>query len=405
MPVVSPLLLAAVLALTAGAANQLTTRLLLEAPCPGGCYGDGVGRPLAAPVWATFVSFVAMALSLFQPLLVRGLFLCSVASSPPPPPASEALLAPAPAVAAPSAPRAPCLRGARARYCPLALPVLLDVFATLLQSASVLFCSAGASAAMRGSLLVFVCAALRLVGPRGGWASRGEWLGIWVSTCGAALVAGAALGDAGGGTASVGGAGARLPPAAAVALGLGLSTLSNVLQGVQVAVETAFVAGTQTGAPALATWELNGVEGAAGAALLALPLALSGAWPAGGAALRVEDARELGCCLARAPRAAALSAALCALFLVSTNAYMTLSALRGGNFRALLLVARSALVWAAELALRYCGGGSGGQPFGNFGALAVAGYAVLVGGGVLTWRHQSERERKGAEAAAEGAIN
>jgi hypothetical protein len=171
-----------------------------------------------------------------------------------------------------------------------------------------------------------------------------------------------------------------------------------------VAVETAYVAAGAGGgsAPALATWELNGVEGAAGAALLALPLALSAAWPEGGAALRVEDARGVACCLARSGRAAALSAALCAQFLVSTNAFMALSALRGGNFRALLLVARSALVWAAELALWYGGGGGGGasgggQPFGALGALAVAGYAVLVGGGAVTWGFQSARERREEE--------
>lgn len=402
------LFLAAGLALTAGAANQLTTRLLLEVPCPGACSPDGVVRPLAAPVWATFVSFLAMALSLLQPLLVWG----CLSTAPPasnaeallapaaPPPASdaEALLAPVAPPPAPAAVSVDCLRRARTRYARLSLPVCLDVGATLLQSASVLFCSAGASAAMRGSLLVFVCAALRLVGPASGWASRGEWVGIGISTAGAAMVAGAALGDAGGGTAAVGGGGG----AATVALGLGLSTLSNVAQGVQVAVETTLVR-ADGGAPPLATWEINGVEGAAGAALLALPLALSRAWPAGGAALRVEDARALGCCLAAAPRAAALSAALCAQFLISTNAYMALSALRGGNFRALLLVARSSLVWAAELVLWYGGDRGDGQPWGAWGALGFAGYVVLVGGGVVTFAKQTKREAEEAEKG--GSIN
>ena len=73
-------------------------------------------------------------------------------------------------------------------------------------------------------------------------------------------------------------------------------------------------------------------------------------------------------------------------------------------------------MWAAELALWYGGGGGaggGGQPFGALGALAVAGYAVLVGGGAVTWGFQSARERreeeeeeeKEEEEAPRGAIN
>ena len=82
---------------------------------------------------------------------------------------------------------------------------------------------------------------------------------------------------------------------------------------------------------------------------------------------------------------------------------MALSALRGGNFRALLLVARSALVWAAELALWYGGdgGSGGGQPWGAWAPLAVVGYGVLLGGGALTWARQSERERKQLEEEEE----
>lgn len=57
---------------------------------------------------------------------------------------------------------------------------------------------------------------------------------------------------------------------------------------------------------------------------------------------------------------------------------MALAALRSTQFRALLLVARAAVVWAAELALWYGAASPDGEPFGAHGALAAAGYAVII---------------------------
>jgi hypothetical protein len=203
-----------------------------------------------------------------------------------------------------------------------------------------------------------------------------------------------------------------LSGAGAVALGVGLGTLSNAVQGVQVALETRFIE-----AGRFAPLEANGVEGALGLGALAALMAVLQAVPAPavpGASFdngRVEDSADTLCCLAGSREIAAASGALFALFLVSTGCYMLLSATSGGNFRSLLLVARSVLVWGAELALFYApaqdalpaalrapGLARFGAPWLPHSWAAALGFAALAAGGLVSHCGRALRERDERES-------
>lgn len=284
------------------------------------------------------------------------------------------------------------------RYKQLFIPTVLDVLATCLQAAAVNYVGAGPASAMRGTLLVFVCGATRLVGEKKEWATAGEWRGILVSSLGATLVGLAEIYSGASGEPQAGSSGTSLNALQlTAAFGLTLSTLSNIAQGVQVAYETASVRGGLGGSESLGAFEVNGVEGVVGAVLIAGLMVV--------VPTSFEDSSATACALRTSPSIQTLSLVLPLLFLVSTNAYMLLSVSRGGNFRALLLVARSALVWIAELSLYYSGQVGYGQPWGKGGGLAAVGYGVLVLGGVLTWRAQNKREEEEArgEVAVEAA--
>ena len=360
----------AAVALLFGAGNTMLTRFLMAAPCPAQC---GAG-PLAAPLYTTLLAFLAMALSLLSPALACCCAWRSRGYAP--------LTASAP-------PRAPLLR----RCLPLLLPTLLDALATALQAASCVFISAGSSSAMRGSLLLFTAAAGVATGEAPG---RAEWVGIWLSTAGAALAGASALLDPSSSTAIASPTAPALSPPLAVAAGIALATASNAAQGAQVALEGSLLR-TGSASASLTPAEVNGMEGLLGALLLAGVMAASSS---GSSSSGLEDSRRTLCCLLAPSQQPlllpALSTALLAAFAASTLAYMQLSQLRGGNFRALLMVARGALVWGVELALPALPGawglGSYGQQWVPWAALAAAGYVLLAAGGLVSWQGQSARE-------------
>lgn len=328
---------ASITALTAGAANSLTTRLLLIEPLPPGCTGSGTTQLLSATLYVSFLSFCGMALTLLGylvPCCTRGVAAYTSLEGPSP------LLPPS---------------ALWKRYKQLLVPTVLDVLATCLQAAAVNYVGAGPASAMRGTLLVFVCGATRLVGEKKEWATAGEWWGILVSSLGATLVGVAEIYSGASGEPQTGSSGTSLNALQlTAAFGLTLSTLSNIAQGVQVAYETASVRGGLGGSESLGAFEVNGVEGVVGAVLIAGLMVV--------VPTSFEDSSATTCALRTSPSIQTLSLVLPLLFLVSTNAYMLLSVSRGGNFRALLLVARSALVWIAELSLYYSGKSGYGQP-------------------------------------------
>jgi hypothetical protein len=370
----------AVTALAAGSANVFLTRALLATPCPSDCAG---GPYLAAPIYATLLAFIAMGLNLVVPCARLARARCARADGHV---MSGALLGDDDELVAAADAREPLsVRGCASRYAQLVLPTVMDVFATVLSAASTLFVAASVGAATRGTMLLFAGAAGAC--GLGDALSRREWRGVAVSVTGTVLVGAAAVLDAdaaasgggggGGGGALVG----SLSPIAAAALGVGLSTLANLSQAVQVVVETVLLKAAVPLSPA----EVNGVEGVLGS--LVLLAALPCARLAGG-----EDVVATACCVARSPRAAILSVALIAAFAASTAAFMLLSSLRGAHFRVLLLVARSAVVWAVEL---LCGaaGSADGVAWGAHSFLAAAGYAVLGVGGALAWTAQDAKLR------------
>jgi hypothetical protein len=175
---------------------------------------------------------------------------------------------------------------------------------------------------------------------------------------------------------------------------------------VQVAAETALI---QEGS--FSSLEANGVEGVFGAVVAILALVAFQLAPApaiAGASFdngHIEDSLGTACCLAASPPAAGASGALFLLFACSTSAYMALSGARGGNFRALLMVGRAALVWAAELALGMLsraawwpedGGAAArlGVAWASHSYVALLGFVLLFVGGGVQWRGQALREQK-----------
>lgn len=302
-------------------------------------------------------------------------------------------------------------------YAPLLIPTLFDLAATALQSAAVLFISAGINAALRGTLLLFSAWAAWAVGSKDGAASRGEWLGIVVATAGTVAVGVSALLDNGSGSSGSSSAASgygNWSSQSVIALGIGLSTLSNVVQGLQVAYETRFLEGNRYTA-----METNGVEGILGVAISIVVLCIFQFTPApasmpGADNGHVEDTANTLCCLSHTPSLVWITIALFVQFGLSTSAYMLLSYLRGGNFRSLLMVARGALVWGVELACYYydtnaaaAAGGSVninlnqyGVPWTKYGWLAALGFLIMGAGGCVSWVAQSRRQNIEASVAA-----
>jgi hypothetical protein len=438
----------AVLALVSGAANSLTNKVLYDTDCAAACEPALPG--FQKPIYATLIAFAGMATSLLiwaaqaaqrwrsgrrrpgdlsmtgggatpsvngsggagRPLV--GPVIAASGSSEGGVSAGDGqspLLAP-PRQAA-GRQRHIVLRGLL-YHAPLWVPALLDLLATAFQAAAVLYISAAVNATMRGTLLLFTALCNKWLKVRDARASCGEWAGIWLSTAAVALVGASAVLQDGGAAAAVGatvpsaagnatyggdpppllGSGGATPSGANMAaLGISLSLLSNVVQAVQLVVETKYLELNAYGVA-----EINGMEGVMGVAVCVVLLGVLQAVPYGGDGGHIEDSAGTLCCLRDTPPLRYVSAALWAFFAVSTAAHMALSLLRGSNFRGFILVARALLVWAAELALAAAAPASGyGQPWQGWSGLEAAGFALLVLGGGVQWHAQTRREKEAAE--------
>lgn len=378
------ILLVSAIALAAGAANVLLTKLLIETPCNSLCFvggsAGGESRPLSASLYTTLLAFFAMALSIFpvccpiapraqrkpasrfvgtiQQVLYLPLIDDDASSEVELTSRDDSIISRRELAPEASAQRV-CGRAA-ARYRPLLLPTALDVASTALAAAAMLFVSASVGSATRGSLLVFagVSAALRGEPP-----SLREWRSISLAALGASVVGVAAVLSAAAGAV---GAGSAL----STGLGLGLALLGNAAQALQVVVEGALLNIDYS------PDELNAVEGLLGSGFLVIVLLIA-------QASGFEDSRATMCCLASSSSARYLSAALIAAFTLSTAAFMRVGTLGGTHVRAALLVSRAAAVWAAELALGSStdtAGAASGATWGTYSPMTAGGIAVLLSG-------------------------
>lgn len=284
-------------------------------------------------------------------------------------------------------------RAAFVRYRPLAVPAVMDVFATALQAAASLFIPAAVNAVLRGTILLFTAVANRVMGVRDAGASRREWTAIGISMCGVGLVGLSSVlnnADTGGTDSAI-----ALPPAAMAAVGVSLALLSNVVQAVQVAYETRFLEGA-----VYEPIEANAAEGVIGVGICAVLLLAAQLAPFGTDNGHVEDSGQTACCIARTPAIAGVSFLLWLLFGFSTIAHMALSLLRGSNFRSFILCGRSLLIWGMEFVAYRVSGGSVGTGWATYTWLEALGFATLVAGGVAQYRAQSDRQRRERDAAA-----
>ena len=395
----------ACVALCLGAGNTFLTRVLITAlPCASSCAAAGApaGSRVAfnKPVFSALVAFCAMASSALY-YVARALMGARQARGGEElddgddggiqllaPPASAADTATTAAAAPPPTSARPLLT----RYRPLALPALLDVAATVLQAAAALFIPGAVNAALRGSVLAFTAGANALLGVRDASAGAREWRALALCIAGVTIV---------GLSAVLGGGGAADAPASGgwpVLLGVALALASNVVQATQVALETRLLEGA-----VYEPVEANAAEGVLGALACLALLALAQAAPVGSdGSGHVEDSAQTACCLAATPAIAGAAAALFALFAGSTVAHLMLSQLRGSLFRAVVLTSRGVIVWGMEAAAFAASGGALGSGWQAWSPLELGGFALLVAGGVLQFRAQSEREAAEREDEAVG---
>lgn len=394
----------AAVALAAGAANSYLSRVIFQVDCDASCGSTSFNKPM----FVTVVAFAGMAAC----LLLWWATHCWERRRWRRRPQLDAVSLNA---APKSEPPALTACGLLRWYAPLVAPALLDLMATVLQIAAVLFISAAVNATMRGTLLLLTAASSRMLGIRDGAASGREWLGMTISTVGVAMVGAAAIlntdaataGGGGGDGSSIGASsagGSGLTGAASAAVGIALSLSSNVVQAVQVVYETKYLESRR-----YVPNEVNGVEGTIGVVVGVAALVLF-QWSGipGNDGGKVEDTAQTFCCLRTTPALSWLTAALWFAFFVSTQAHMVLSLTRGSNFRGFILVARAVFIWAIELGVFYGTGGAGsdGAPYGDawmrFSPLQLAGFVVLAAGGTVHWFAQSRRLATAAAAAVGG---
>jgi hypothetical protein len=417
----------AALATAFGAANSLATRDLFQLSCDLTCNPSSITSPFSKPVYASLIGFLAMALSvpvaMLEGYIVRrktgegkvragktfkkrrrslddedadvfgygggfgrssSLLLSSINN----PSGSDDSTSSSDDEKLPEQSTRPFF----SRYIPLILPSLLDCLATALQAGAVLFISAGINASLRGTLLFFAAIFAVLLKSKEQNIGRIEQGGILLATIGATLVGVSAVldsGSGGGGTMS------------SVILGCGLSLSSNIVQGLQVAIETKFIEKGEFSA-----LELNGAEGVIGSIVLILCLVVFALTPAPsvpGVAFdngHIEDSLQTICCLSKSSEIVMASISLLFLFAFSTGLYILLSKL-SGNLRAFCMVARAIVVWAVELALSALPVGTTlsrfGAPWLEHSYIAAIGSAVLLIGGLVTWHGKHAREDSNEE--------
>ena len=386
------IVLVVVLALASGAGNSFLTNAVLDFSCPAECSSASFSKP----IFVTLIAFLGMAASAVDVVASRTCANRARRSSSSQTDVDEAYVQHEDDTDDAADQRSPttgndrdCVKETTRRYAPLFAPAVLDTLATLMQVAAALFITAGAVAALRGTLLWFTAAVARCLRVRDASASSAEWLGITVAVAGvgacslsAALNASSAAdGDAGSSTGRAG--------LVAAISGIVLATGSNAVQALQFGYETQFLEAEAALSPA----EVNAAEGFMGVAVCALLLALFEVVPLGNDAGHIEDTVSTMCCIHGAPGLGMSLVALCFLFALSSAAYMRLSLLVGVNFRAFVLVARAALVWAAELATFYILGSArfGGVSWSSYSWLQAVGLVLLAVGGAQLYLAQLRR--------------
>lgn len=73
---------------------------------------------------------------------------------------------------------------------------------------------------------------------------------------------------------------------------------------------------------------------------------------------------------------------------------MALSQLRGSLFRSFILCSRAVVVWGMEACAHVASGGRLGSGWQAWSWMEALGFALLLGGGALQFRAQSQRERR-----------
>lgn len=262
------------------------------------------------------------------------------------------------------------------RYVCLAVPAGLDVVATAMQAAAMLFISAAMNATMRGSLLLFTALASAVMGV----SDSHTWL---IEKCGIGGVMAGVFAVGAVGVLASGAVAGELPfptlsPAVAAAIGISLSVASNIVMASQIVFETKYL---ELGH--LSPNQVNVGEGVLGTGFVLVLLGICQGVSIDGQPM--EDSTQTLCCLHRSPSLWVPIVVLAAAFMLSTEAHMALSLHLGSNYRSMILVARAVLVWLCEL-VTFAITGTGDGQWTQYSPLELTGFIVLcIGGALQTW--------------------
>lgn len=429
-----------VLALVSGSAGTLLPSLMVNWPCAN---GGPSSSPFDAPFFAVGLIFAGNILALASEALCgRCWGRCSSCCSRRQALEKEESLLQAPPeepLAEPPAQLPCCFVASRTTL--ILLPGALNFGSCFCQISSLFFISGYSLAGMRGVLILGVAVASWALSlkdsPAGRWK---EWACIAACCLGAFAVGVAGiLSSASGVGDGASGAAADLANASAgsVAFGLGLCALGYVLASLQYAIEQKMMEGAYA-ATLYSKWRLLGVEGVEG--LLLSLLALFSSWIAlredgdsGGSAtassiataaggmdslsslgsssgsgisIPIDDPAHVIECLARTPAIVAVACGYIVASFTFNISLMHLGGAYGGNFRAFVFTARGLLTWIIEL-LFYSSFGASTQSYGvpltPYSALTAAGFALLIGGGLLRFKFTAPSDLANAAAPTDSS--
>lgn len=290
----------------------------------------------------------------------------------------------------------------RSMMVPVGIISVLDAVTVVIQAVASLYIPAAINGAMRGTLLLLTALLSRMLRVFDGGAGRAEWLGICVSTVGALGVGGshiaaAAFPDLAGRS----GPSAFSNTSADAALGVVLSLLSNFTLALSIVYETKVFEKRRPG-----VLSLNTTRTAYGSLLMVAALAIATAAP-GSDHGAYENGTHTACCVASTPPIAGYAVTVGLGASISGSAALLLSKLAGSNFRALVYVGRALWVWCLELTVFYAGLHMAdpnaplyGRPWTLFSYPQAVGFALIVLGGVMTWRGRSRRQRLSSALAS-----
>lgn len=337
-------------ALCVGSAATLVPKVLLSLPCALVCGG---AAQLNAPVFSGIVVFAASALGL-------GIE------------AASRLVSTEDAKQRSSAVSVPAWR----RYSALLVPGVFNVAGTLMQLGALLFIPAAVLAGLRGAFILFTALLSRVLSLKDAPTTRTEWVCVLSAAVGAVAVGAAAALQAslapwaeGSASGAEGGTSTLPSGATAVVVGLGLSVLGYLVAAVQVSYEAVALDGDRLEAegrgPAFTRWEVLGVEGVFGVAVVGAALGgIQASTEAGAPPPLLDLPSHTLCCLRHSPDMVALSVAYGASSLTFNALLLLLSTSVGPNFRVFVFTARGLLTWTVEVCLFYSAASSL-QPYGR----------------------------------------